>query len=187
MRKDQVKLSQVGKNKQIPALIYKGTFDNHMKFGDQSGQSHSGLHLISEFKKADEQPLKTSDIVKGRSYTGTLNTRQTTVKIIEVDATTGTFTADVEIYGKAKTSTFFPPALNLAKAKECIEAAWKDHCTYGTAEYGGGNVDIYKQMREKFKLNWLGMAKINGRTTWVGCAHAGPVVTAFPAVNNKFR
>ena len=45
---------------------------------------------------------------------------------------------------------------------------------------------IYKEMRNAFGLNWAGLAWINGQQIWVGPAHAGPVVTAFPAVNNKF-
>jgi hypothetical protein len=39
MRKDQVNPNKVGvaPNKAIPALIFSGTFDNHMLYGDKKG------------------------------------------------------------------------------------------------------------------------------------------------------
>ncbi len=55
-----------------------------------------------------------------------------TVTIKSVDLRANTFVADVNIYGTAKESTFFPVGTTLDKAKEYIKAAWKDACTYGS-------------------------------------------------------
>lgn len=189
MKKSEVKLGQVGKapNPAIPAVVFSGTFDNHMQHGDQRGQSHSGLHLIGDFTKANGQILTAQDIVAGNAFAGgRLNGHAATVTIGEVDLRSKTFTADVNIYNHPKTSTFFPVGTSLANAKDYIRAAWRDYCTYGTAAYGGGVVDIYKDMKNAFGLNWVGMATIGGQEIWIGCAHAGSVDTAFPAVNNKF-
>jgi len=188
MRKDQVNPNKVGvaPNKAIPTLIFSGTFDNHMLYGDKKGGTHSGLHLISAFVKDEGGALKSADIVANKSFTGRLNDKATTVTIRSVDLRVSTFAADVNIYGTAKESTFFPVDTTLDKAKEYIKAAWKDACTYGSSAYGGGDVDIYKDMRKAFGLNWVGMATISSQEIWVGCAHSGSVDTAFPAVNNKF-
>lgn len=183
MRKDQVKLSEVH---DIPVLTYANSFDQHMQKGDKSGQTHSGLHLLSLFKKSSGSSLSNSDIARGQEYAGRLDGRATTVTIKSVDARASTFTAAVNIYGVAKTSTFFPVSTSLSQAKDYIQAAWKDHCTYGTTTYGGRDVDIYKQMRTRYGLNWVGMVSIGGQQVWVGSPYAGSVVTAFPAVNNKF-
>jgi hypothetical protein len=184
MKKGDVKLSQV---KNIPTLIYKATYDEHMRFGDKKGGVHSGLHLIGEFTdNATGRALKASDIVKDRVYAGRLNDRATTVTITEVDLRAQTFKASVDIYGTAKISTFFPVGTTLALAKKYSEEAWKDHCTYGSSDYGGGDVDIYKQLRKAFGLNWVGMAKIGTQEIWVGSEHSGSVEASFPAVNNKF-
>lgn len=184
MRKDQVKLSKI---KAIPALIFKPTFDNHMKLGDKSGSTHAGLHVIGEFTKDNGQTLAVRDIVRGASYQGSLSNRQTTVTIKDVDLRAKTFLADVNIYGNIKSSTFFPIGTTLVQAKNFIREAWKDHCIYGSSEYGGGDVEIYNQMRTRFRLNWVGTTKINGQKIWVGSQLQRPVPTAFPAVNNKFR
>ncbi len=188
MRKDQVNALKVGiaPNKAIPSLIFSGTFDNHMVSGDKKGTTHSGLHLISGFVKDDDSALKAADIKANSSYTGRLDDHATTITIKSVDLRANTFVADVNIYGTAKESTFFPMGTTLDKAKEYIKAAWKDACTYGSSAYGGGDVDIYKQMRTAFGLNWVGLASISSQEIWVGCAHSGSVDTAFPAVNNKF-
>lgn len=183
MRKDQVKLSNV---QNLPQLVTSGTFDNHMLYGDNKGQSHTGLHLLANFLRQTGHPLTNNDLINGQQYIGTLNNRQTTVTITEVDPRTKTFRASVNIYGTAKVSTFFPLGTTLAQAKNYIMAAWRDYCTYGTGAHGGGAVDIYVQMKAANNLNWAGMATIGGQETWIGCAHAGPVDTAFPAVNNKF-
>jgi hypothetical protein len=174
MRKDQVNPNKVGiaPNTPIPALFFSGTFDNHLVSGDKKGTSHSGLHLISGFRKD--------------SYTGRLDDRATTVTIKSVDLRAKTFVADVNIYGTAKESTFFPVGATLDAAKGYIKAAWKDACTYGSAAYGGGDVEVYKQMRSAFGLNWVGMATISSQEIRIGCAHSGSVDTTFPAVNNKF-
>lgn len=184
MRKDQVKLSNV---KNIPALIFAGTFDSHMKLGDKSGQSHSGLHLLCDFKKPTGQALQKSDIVQNAVIAGKIGEKSATITITDIDLRATTFKASVDMYGKAKVSTFFPPGMDISKAKECIKAAWINHCTYGTSAYGGADVDIYQQMRSRFGLNWVGMATLGGQEIWVGSALAGSVVTAFPAVNNKFN
>lgn len=195
VRKDMVKQGAVGNTaagkKAIPKIVYAGSFDAHMKFGDKKGSSHSGLHIICEFRKANGSRLDKADILLGRAYTGRINKAGggdlgATVQITAVDERAGTFTADVTIYGQAKTSTFFPAGTDLAKAKQYIEEAWKDHCTYGTTEYGGQNVDIYRQMRERFGLNWVGLATINAQRVWVGSDKAGSLEKAFPAVRNKF-
>ena len=124
MRKDQVKLGQV---KNIPALIFAGTFVNHMKYGDKSGQSHTGLHVISEFvSKKTGRALSAGDITVGNSIEGTLNGLSTTVVIKDVDARAKTFSADVNTHGTAKASTFFPTGASLVEAKEFIKQAWKD-------------------------------------------------------------
>ncbi len=185
MRKDEVKLGNVHG---IPDVVFSPTFGDHMKFGDKKGTSHSGLHLIGEFKKtANNQTLAAADIQKDKNYAGKLDTRATSVDIAEVDLRAKTFKASVNIYGTAKVSTFFPVGTTLDKAKEYIRAAWKDHCTYGSSDYGGGDVDIYKQMRAAFGLQWVGQATISGQQIWVGSNLAGPNVdTAFAAVNNKF-
>ena len=132
-----------------------------MKFGNNRGTSHSGLHLIDEFKKnVSNAALNAGDITTGQSFAGTLNGRATTVTITDVDLRAKTFKASVNIYGTAKISTFFPVGTSLAQAKEYIKAAWNDHCTYGCSTYGGGDMDIYNQMRNAFGLNWVGMAKM---------------------------
>jgi hypothetical protein len=188
MRKDEVKLSKVGvaPNPVIPAVIFSGTFDNHMVSGDKRGTSHSGLHLISGFRKNAGGALTAADIVAGNSFDGRLDDRATNVVIRSVDLRVKTFIADVNIYGTAKQSSFFPVGTTIDTAKGYIRAAWKDACTYGSATYGGGDVEIYKQMRTSSGLNWVGMATISSQEIWIGCAHSGPVDTAFPAVNNKF-
>jgi hypothetical protein len=183
MRKDQINPRNV---KNAPALIYSPTFDAHMKFGDKSGQTHTGLHVISEFRTNTGRALSAADIAINTTLEGTLNGLSTQITIKDVDGRAKTFKADVRMYTNAKTSTFFPAGTDLVKAKEFINQAWKDHCTYGTSSYGGGKVDIYDQLCQAFKLNWVGMATINGQEIWIGSAHAGSVVTAFPAVNNKF-
>lgn len=184
MRKNEVKLSNL---KPTPPVIFSGTFDAHMTLGDKKGASHSGLHLIGEFRKTEPaEALKAADIKKDATFAGRLNDRATTVTITEVDARTKTFKASVNIYGEAKVSTFFPVGTTLATAKDYIRAAWRDACIYGSSSYGGGDVDIYKDMRKAFGLNWVGMATMDSQETWVGCAHSGTVDTAFPAVNNKF-
>jgi hypothetical protein len=186
MTKNQVKLGQV---KGIPAVIFSATFGKHMEYGDQKGTSHSGLHIIEQFKKSsNSQKLAAGDIQTDREYQGTLNERATTVEITAVDLRAKTFIASVNIYSSAKVSTFFPVGTTLEKAKEYIREAWKDHCTYGSSQYGGGDVDIYKQMRDSFALKWVGMATIESQQIWVGSGFVGPNVdTAFPAVNNKFK
>jgi hypothetical protein len=188
MRKDQVNPNKVGiaPNTPIPALFFSGTFDNHLVSGDKKGTSHSGLHLISGFRKDAGGALTAADIVANESYTGRLDDRATTVTIKSVDLRAKTFVADVNIYGTAKESTFFPVGATLDAAKGYIKAAWKDACTYGSAAYGGGDVEVYKQMRSAFGLNWVGMATISSQEIRIGCAHSGSVDTTFPAVNNKF-
>lgn len=173
MTKSEVKLSKVGiaPNPPIPALVFAGTFDNHMQFGDRDGTCHGGLHLIGGFRKADDQRLALVDLTvnsvyAGRIATGTGNPapdRAATVTIKEVDPRANTFSAEVNIYGTGKASTFFPIGTSLDQAKNYIRAAYRDACTYGSSQYGGGDVDIYKEMRAKFRLNWIGMATINGQ------------------------
>lgn len=188
MRKDQVNPNKVGiaPNKAIPNLVFSGTFDKHMASGDKKGTTHSGLHLISGFVKDSGGKLASGDLKVNESYTGRLDDRAATVTIKSIDLRASTFVAEVDIYGTGKESTFFPVGTTLEKAKEYIKAAWKDACTYGSSEYGGGDVDIYKDMRKAFGLNWVGMATISSQEIWIGCQHSGPVDTAFPAVNNKF-
>ena len=103
MRKDQVNPNKVGvaPNKAIPALIFSGTFDNHMQYGDKKGGTHSGLHLISAFVKDEGGALTSGDIVANNSYTGRLNDKATTVTIKSVDLRASTFVVDVNIYGTA--------------------------------------------------------------------------------------
>ncbi len=182
MRKDEVKISQV----KVPAIIFGPSFDNHMKFGDKSGQSHTGLHILFEFTKTGGQRLSGSDIKRNAQIAGTLNGKSTTGTIKEVDIRAKTFKAEINIYGKIKVSTFFPIGTTLGQAKNYIREAWKDHCTYGSARYGGGDVDIYKQMRTRYNLNWVGMATIAFQQIWIGSAQSGTLVTAIPAVNNMF-
>ena len=184
MRKDQVKLSNLNG---INNIIYAGTFATHMQHGHHSGQTHSGLHVVASFlKNGNNLPIAAPDIVTGAVIQGTVNGRAATLTVSAVDARTRCFKASVNIYGTAKVSTFFPAGTSLATAQGYIQAAWRDHCTYGTTAHGGGDVDIYKQMRAAFGLNWVGMATIGGQQTWIGSALSGSLVTAFPAVNNKF-
>lgn len=185
MRKDEVKLSNV--NPALPDPIFAGTFENHMRMGDKSGTSHSGLHVITEFTKDDGKTLTDADVVSGRTFRGRLDGRATTVTIRAVDTRAKTFTADVTKYDHPKRSTFFPATTTLAEAKEYIRKAYKDYCVYGTASYGGGAVDIYKQIMNKYGLRWAGMAKMNDQLIWIGCTFTGPIITAFPAVANKFN
>ena len=108
-----------------------------MDSGDQRGRSHSGLHLIANFTKANGNALAGTDIVTGNTFAGgDLGGRNTSVSILDVDLRAKTIRANVNIYGTDKMSTFFPVGTTLTQAKGYIRAAWKDFCTYGSAAYG---------------------------------------------------
>jgi hypothetical protein len=154
--------------------------------GTKKGGTHSGLHLISAFMKDEGDALKSGDIVANNSFTGRLNDKATTVTIKSVDLRASTFVADVNIYGTAKESTFFPGGQRWTRRRNISRLPGRARALRDRQEYGGGDVDIYKDMRKAFGLNWVGMATIFSQEIWVGCAHSGSVDTAFPAVDHKF-
>jgi hypothetical protein len=185
MRKDQIKTSNV----RPVALTFGTSFNSHMAAGDRKSGTHAGLHLASCIRIGGRAlaagDLSLNNAVDGR-VVGHGVDRACTITLLESDTLNGTFKASVDIYGSAKTSTFFPVGTTLDQAKEYIRAAWTDHCHYGSSSYGGGDVDIYSQLRARYGLNWCGIAEINRRKIWIGCAHSGTCNTAFPAVNAKF-
>ncbi|RYG92051.1 hypothetical protein EU803_06280 [Loktanella sp. IMCC34160] len=176
-------------NVTVPALTFAGTFDGHMMTGDQRGHTHSGLHLTNYFTR-NGAPMSAGQLALNQDAAGRLIgagvNRAMTVRLLEQDSRSGVFKADVEIYGNSKTSTFFPFGTTINQAKDYIRDAWSDYCHFGTGAHGGKEADIYRQMKAKFGLNWVGLAKIGTQRIWVGSAQSGSVVTAFPAVNNKF-
>jgi hypothetical protein len=75
--------------------------------------------------------------------------------------------------------------------KAAVTAAWRDWKTFGA----GPSSSIYKGLKDKYGLSWVGLATIrapNGtdQKIRIGARGAGegdkPIITAFPAVNNTF-
>jgi hypothetical protein len=145
---------------------FAGTFKEHMTQGHSKGARHSGLHSLNELMRDSG-----SYSLSGK----------------ETDARKNTiYAADVKLKGneRSKRSSFFPNDMNYDEIKAKVTEAWQDSKTYYKAD------TIYAQLAAKYGLAWVGLADIDGQKIWVGSTKSGnssnPIVTAFPAVNNKF-
>ncbi|HQT86743.1 MAG TPA: hypothetical protein PLZ81_18005, partial [Acidiphilium rubrum] len=101
------------------------------------------------------------------------------------------YKASVTIGNGTKLGTFFPDDWSIEKVKTTVTEAWRDWKTFGNSDKSSS---IYKGLKEKYGLSWVGLAvfKDGGaeQKLWIGAKGAGegdkPILTAFPAVNNKF-
>lgn len=150
---------------------FAGTFNKHVMEGEFHGAQINGLHCLSQM------------IAQGRGIAKAN---------IETDRRCATvYKADVTISNATKTGTFFPDTWSIDQVKAAVTLAWRDWKTFGT----GPSSSIYKGLKDKYGLSWAGMATFratNGtdQKLWIGARGSGegdkPIITAFPAVNNKF-
>ena len=150
---------------------YDATFNNHLLKGVIHGNQINGLHCLSWYI------AQGNAIVKAK---------------IETDLRFPTvYKADVTVAGGTKTGTFFPDSWSIVDIKTAVSAAWRDWKTFGA----GKSSHIYKGLANKYGWSWVGLANfhdpgIGNQKIWIGAKGVGegdkPIITAFPAVNNKF-
>jgi hypothetical protein len=150
---------------------FAGTFNKHVMEGEFHGMQINGLHCLSLLIAQG----------KGIAKAG-----------VETDLRCSTvYKANVTIGSATKTGTFFPDAWSIEQVKAAVTAAWRDWKTFGA----GPSSSIYKGLKDKYGLSWAGLATFRAldgtdQKIWIGARGSGegdkPIITAFPAVNNKF-
>lgn len=148
--------------------VFAAGIQQHIMTGGQvaGNGAHSGLHSLN---------------------TALATYGNLTQVVIETDSrVAGIYAADVSLRGgkATKRSSFFPATMNWVQIQAAITQAWRDSRTYTPRS------DIYRQLRDKYGLSWVGYATIGGQRIWIGATRSGVgdngIDTAFPAVNNKF-
>ena len=150
---------------------FDNTFNKHVLEGVMHGAQINGLHCLSYYKAQGKAITKAN---------------------IETDSRfSDVYKADVTIGTATKTGTFFPDAWSIDQIKSAVTEAWRDWKTFGV----GPSSSIYTGLKNKYGLSWCGLATFTSSTLgsqqiWIGAKGAGegdkPIITAYPAVNNKF-
>lgn len=150
---------------------YDGTFNDHVLKGNFHGTQINGLHCLSQMI-AEGKAIARANLVADARYPGI-------------------YLADVTISGATKHGSFFPDNWSIDQVKTAVTAAWRDWKTFGTGPSSG----IYKGLASKYGLSWAGLAPLRTpagteQKIWIGARGSGegdkPIITAFPAVNNRF-
>lgn len=145
------------------------TFNGHIMDGVFHGGQINGLHCLSA-KIARGTAIVKADVTEDGRFSAI-------------------YKATVTINGSSKTGTFFPDNWSIADVKTAVTKAWRDWKTFGT----GPSSAVYKGMKEKYGVSWCGLAELTNATTtqkiWIAGKGSGegdkPIITAYPAVNNK--
>lgn len=150
---------------------FANTFHKHVMQGEFHGKQINGLHCLSATIAAGKAPEK-ANVVKDLRFPDV-------------------YMADVTISGATKTGTFFPDTWSIDQVKAAVTDAWRDWHTFSA----GPSSNIYDSLKKKYNLSWVGLATCGAKNggsqkIWIGARGAGdgdkPIITAFPAVNNKF-
>ena len=148
---------------------FDNNFQTHMMLGNNvdGNGAHSGLHslntALAQYPNLAEVARVATDSRNNNIYC-----------------------ADIRLKGgkTPKRSSFFPATMNFAAIQTAVTNAWLDYKIYSPES------EIYRQLRDKYGLSWVGLASIGGRKFWIGCTRSGsaqnPIETAFPAVDHKF-
>lgn len=182
----------------MPSKTLNSNFKIHVMDGDFSGGKPSGLHSLYNWQKRLD-PLRFNSGAEVHQWVHKVSEQKLYWKVLETDLrirsiTTILFSGSPPTSDGAmqhyKASTLWPSWMTYDEIKSALEAAYDDY------EEKIATNAVYKQMKEKYELYWIGMASLKkGRdldeTTriWIGAQKASSqdnVISAFPAVNNKF-
>jgi hypothetical protein len=150
---------------------FANTFNKHVMEGNIHGAQINGLHCLSWYRSQNTTITKANEETDSRFP--------------------AVYKADVTLQQATKTGTFFPDTWTIQMIRSAVTEAWRDWKTFSPTASG----QIYKDLKKKYDLNWAGPATFTSASgksqkIWVGAKGTGegdrPIITAFPAVNNKF-